>query len=319
MPRIRSIKPEFCTSEQVAECSTTARLLFVTMWCFCDDGGNHPASVRRLKMECFPGDPFTDADMNGFIDELKSQELLVEYEVENKRFWHVMGWKHQKIDKPSYKYPPFDEHRIRPPFDEHSASGSRTLDDCPPAERKGVEWKGEEGSGVESSVITKVITTGEQKCSPASTDSGFVFAKQSGVWHLPEKKLAEYVATYKFDVRQELLKAAQWLRDNKARRPRDGTGIQRFLTRWMNRHDGTIKPNQKLSGKIKNDDTLKLELERARKIREERKKQNGEVSNLPEQRALAVEAEAGDPQSQKRQEDSLQRVLELVSPQADQR
>ena len=41
MARIRSIKPEFWTAEQVMECSPMARLLFIGMWNFCDDGGNH--------------------------------------------------------------------------------------------------------------------------------------------------------------------------------------------------------------------------------------------------------------------------------------
>ena len=56
MARIRTIKPEFWTSDQVVECSFAARLLFIGMWNFCDDYGVHPASLRKLKMEIFPGD-----------------------------------------------------------------------------------------------------------------------------------------------------------------------------------------------------------------------------------------------------------------------
>jgi hypothetical protein len=131
MARIRTIKPDFFTSEQVAECSPNARLLFVGMWCFCDDHGVHPASPARLKMEVFPGDAFTKADVAGMVDELVEHGLLAEYEVNGELFWIVTGWKHQKIDKPSHKYPL--------PLADNSANGSRTLGYRPPAEGKGRE------------------------------------------------------------------------------------------------------------------------------------------------------------------------------------
>ena len=48
MARIRTVKPEFWTSEQVAECTPIARLAFIGIWNFCDDNGIHPASIKRL-------------------------------------------------------------------------------------------------------------------------------------------------------------------------------------------------------------------------------------------------------------------------------
>jgi hypothetical protein len=133
MPRIRTVKPEFCTSEQVAECSPTARLLFILMWCHCDDAGRHPASVKRLKMECFPADPISDASMKELIGELISADLIIEYEHLSKRFWQVTGWHHQKIDKPSYRYGPLDKAGIPIPVGDMSTSGRRhVVDDHPP-------------------------------------------------------------------------------------------------------------------------------------------------------------------------------------------
>lgn len=105
MSRIRTTKPEFWTSEQIMECSLTARLLFIGMWNFCDDGGNHPASVRTLRAEVFPGDSLTDEDVQHLVDQLLAQALIIPYEADVKRFWHVTGWRHQKIDKPTFKYP----------------------------------------------------------------------------------------------------------------------------------------------------------------------------------------------------------------------
>ena len=111
MARIRTIKPEFWTSEQIVECSPMARLLFVGIWNFCDDHGIHPASTKRLKLEIFPGDDISTDDISGWVEQLIINELLEEYQVDNVKYWRVTGWaKHQRIDRPSYKYPePLDE------------------------------------------------------------------------------------------------------------------------------------------------------------------------------------------------------------------
>lgn len=105
MARIRTIKPEFWTSTQVVECSPSARLLFIGAWNFCDDAGVHPADCRRLKMEVFPGDSITVDAVQVLVSELLAVGLLNEYEVNRQKFWEVTGWRHQKIDKPTYKHP----------------------------------------------------------------------------------------------------------------------------------------------------------------------------------------------------------------------
>lgn len=105
MARIRTIKPEFWTSEQVMECSTTSRLLFIGMWNFCDDAGNHPAAYRTLKAEVFPADDFTALQVEALVSELIASGLVAEYEADGKRYWHVTGWHHQRIEKPNFKHP----------------------------------------------------------------------------------------------------------------------------------------------------------------------------------------------------------------------
>ncbi len=106
MSRIRTIKPEFWTSEQVVSCSPIARLLFIGLWNFSDDNGVHPASYVRLKAEVFPVDNFSIEEVKCWIGELIANDLLREYAVENKVFWIVTGWKsHQRIDRPTYRHP----------------------------------------------------------------------------------------------------------------------------------------------------------------------------------------------------------------------
>jgi hypothetical protein len=105
MARIRTVKPEFWTSEQVTSCSRDARLLFIGMWNFSDDAGVHPKSFKRLKMEVFPGDDCTVNDIEVWVRELIKVGLVKEYEAENRWFWLVTGWNHQRIDKPTYRFP----------------------------------------------------------------------------------------------------------------------------------------------------------------------------------------------------------------------
>lgn len=132
------LKPEFCTSAQVAECSRNARLLFVELLLFCDDCGNHPANLLQLKMECFPGDNLATEEVGKWMDELINVGLVVEYAnsaapkptgpghpVRHVTYWHVTGWHHQRIDKPQPpRCPKFDGHStiIRGMLQEHSGN-----------------------------------------------------------------------------------------------------------------------------------------------------------------------------------------------------
>lgn len=148
MARIRSIKPEFWTSEQVAACSPLARLLFVGLWTFADDGGVHPASVRRLKMEVFPADPFDDATIAGLLAELVNAGLVREYDANGERYWFVTGWhRHQRIDKPTFRHPQppnvtTTPTPIRRALGEDSSNSRLLLADASPTEWSGVESNG---------------------------------------------------------------------------------------------------------------------------------------------------------------------------------
>lgn len=120
MARIRTVKPEFWSSEQVMSCSPIARLLFIGIWNFCDDGGNHPMSPRTIKALVFPGDDITTEAVERLIGELVAADLLATYYAEGKIYLHVRGWRHQKIEKKNFKYPPFPTE-----FDDQSESGRR--------------------------------------------------------------------------------------------------------------------------------------------------------------------------------------------------
>jgi len=125
--RIRTIKPEFFTSTQVVECSPTARLLFVGVWVFSDDGGVHPDDPIRLKMEVFPGDSFSREIVADLVEELVGAGLLRRFTSEGTSYLEVTGWRHQKIDKPTFRFP-------RPPVTEASSNSRRGVYEGSPPE-----------------------------------------------------------------------------------------------------------------------------------------------------------------------------------------
>lgn len=232
MARFRTIKPQFFTSEQVVACSTNARLLFVGMWCFCDDGGVHPASLARLKMEVYPADSFSVEQIAEWVEELKGAQLLESYLVEGKEFWRVTGWHHQKIEKPTYTYPRSAE------FGEQSATVRRRLGESSPPERNGMERSRKERNGKDG-----CVEAGEPPATPNASDPNAypvwpcVPGRNGGAetWRLSESLTATWTRTFPaVDVPAETLKAHAWVMANLTRRKTAG-GMERFLYGWLSR------------------------------------------------------------------------------------
>lgn len=108
MARIRTIKPEFWTDDDITECSLSARLLFIGIWNFADDAGNLDRSAKQIKARVFPVD---NVNCEPLIQELITHGLLREYSVNDQKYLHIPGFaKHQVINRPSKpSVPAYDE------------------------------------------------------------------------------------------------------------------------------------------------------------------------------------------------------------------
>lgn len=107
MARIRTIKPDFWTSEQVMDCKPLTRLLFIGLWNFADDYGRALVAPRTIKAQVMPGDDVSGDDVQTMLNELNSFGLISFYSADGKEYFEITGWKHQKIDNPSkYKVCP---------------------------------------------------------------------------------------------------------------------------------------------------------------------------------------------------------------------
>lgn len=165
MARIRTVKPEFWTSEQIMEITPLARLAFIALWTFSDDNGVHPASYKTLRAEAFAGDEITADVVAELVAEMLRERLLGEFESSGKRYWYVTGWaKHQRIDKPTYRHPePPRESTCLGVFAEHSPNAPRVLDEPSPP-----EGNGKEGSGKEEAIAS---VTGKPETGALSADN----------------------------------------------------------------------------------------------------------------------------------------------------
>lgn len=67
MAKIRGIKPEFWTDEDIVELSLPARLLFIGLWNLACDNGHVTDKPKQIKMRLLPAD---DVNVDKLLDEL---------------------------------------------------------------------------------------------------------------------------------------------------------------------------------------------------------------------------------------------------------
>lgn len=131
--RIRTIKPEFWTSESIGRLSRDARLLFIALWSFADDSGKGRGAFATLSGALFPFDRDAMERMPSWFDELEREGMAKRYVAsDGNTYYMIPKWlKHQKIEKPSQsRIPDFTEGSPNPPrnLPDISPPGPRTLD-----------------------------------------------------------------------------------------------------------------------------------------------------------------------------------------------
>ena len=100
MARIRYLKPEFFTDEDLADIPFQTRLTFAGLWCYADREGRLEDRPKYLKAMIFPYD---NVDMEKQLQTLAQPKhgngnpFIIRYEIESKRFIEILSWEyHQK-------------------------------------------------------------------------------------------------------------------------------------------------------------------------------------------------------------------------------
>jgi len=114
MARIRYIKPEFFTDEDIAELPFEARLLFQGLWCYADREGRLEDRPKFLKISILPYD---NIDIEKLLDILANgkKKFIIRYTVNNNNYIQIVNFtKHQKphnTEKDS-EIPKYDNNNI---------------------------------------------------------------------------------------------------------------------------------------------------------------------------------------------------------------
>jgi len=128
MARIRSIKPEFWTSENIGKLSRDARLLFIGLWNLADDVGRVRGALPYLSGALFSyDDDATPAAVGAWLSELVGSGMVRAYTVDGSSYLDIPKWlKHQRIDhSTASKIPAYTEAFANIP--EPIAKVSRTI------------------------------------------------------------------------------------------------------------------------------------------------------------------------------------------------
>lgn len=126
--------------------------------------------------------------------------------------------------------------------DDANVTPSRRQDDAPEAEAEAeTETETEEETPASAGVLAETDETPSQPRQPDErTEYTFELeGKGKKTWTLMQSKLSEYLESYPgLDVRAEIRKARQWIRDNPGRRKTE-KGMLAFLTNWLNREQNS--------------------------------------------------------------------------------
>lgn len=127
--RIRTIKPEFWGSPDVAQLDFFERLLFIGLWSMADDEGRLLADMNWIRSQLFPLDDHVGEDsvrthgglsedsvsLHGGLIHLSNMGLITLYQVDNGRtYCQVTNFTtHQRINRPTEsKIPPLTRGNI---------------------------------------------------------------------------------------------------------------------------------------------------------------------------------------------------------------
>jgi len=142
MSRIRTIKPEFFTSDTVGELSRDARLLFIGLWCLADKEGRLKDKPKWIKVQIFPYD---NLEVDDILRELDEAKFILRYEAEGEKYIQIANFvKHQR------PHPKESESLIPSPFPVKNNGKKRkeTANNGEPL-KETASCVGREGNGVE--------------------------------------------------------------------------------------------------------------------------------------------------------------------------
>lgn len=207
MARIRTIKPEFFTSESVCECSPLARLLFIGLWCEADREGLLQWKPKTLKIRYLPVD---NCDIDNLASELENNGMIIIHEDEEGLICEIPGFSMHQVINNREKESELSS-RVSHASVRVKAEGRKEG-----KERKGKDICTEQHTAHVPSVICLLLNTKKQ-------------------YPIIQSDIDKWAYLYPaVDVLQELKNMSGWLDSNPQKRKTEN-GIMKFVNGWLKR------------------------------------------------------------------------------------
>lgn len=209
MARIRTIKPEFFTSESVLSVSPLARIFFIGLWCESDREGRLKWKPKTLKVRYLPID---NVDIDELCEELESNDLIATYSVDGVDYCEIPGFKtHQVINNR-------ESNSILPPRDSDASPRVKAE-----GRKEGRERKERKG--------TSIAVQHEQV--HASPTLYFMPLNDGTDFEITQQQFDKWGQLYlSVNIDTEIRKMIGWLDANKSKR-KTRSGFLRFANSWL--------------------------------------------------------------------------------------
>lgn len=211
MGRIRTIKPQMFTDEDIGDLSFEARWLFAGLFTQADREGRLEDRPRKLKVELMAYD---SVNVEYLLRELAEARFITRYEAEGKRYIHIRTfWKHQHFH---IKEPPSTLPEPPAPCE----NGASTVQEPVPPGRRGREGVGREGK---EKLEASAASTVQEPASASAVSNLF-----------PDEYLDELQADPAYGeikVRHVCAKMRRWCKEHGQEPTRDR------LINWLNREE----------------------------------------------------------------------------------
>lgn len=202
MARIRSVHPDICASQTLAQLPAHLERTFVRFWTHCDDHGRCEDRPRLIKAGIYPEhDEITWERLDGELWELDAAGLIIRYESGGKAYIAVCSWseyQHPQKPRPS-KFPPPPETDDNGTPDDPSGTATRRVRDTS-GNGMGLERERERETGGEKETVTAApkpslaLVAPDTPSSPTATAPAYP-SDFEAFWTLYPRKVAKREAS----------------------------------------------------------------------------------------------------------------------------
>ena len=219
MARIRTIKPEFFTSEDIVSLSPLARILYIALWCEADKEGRLVWKPLTFKLRYLPAD---DCDIKALCQEIIDRGLVTLYGEGYAVIPAFAAHQHINPRESASQLPEPVANVTR-----KARVGTRQARVGAGANLDVDAQGGREGKGKERDISPEPF-------GPEPDPSGFAIPLNDGSeWAIPLTTVQDWKQAFPaVDVDQELREMRAWANANPTKR-KTSRGVSAFAFRWL--------------------------------------------------------------------------------------